>query len=306
MNVSFPKCNQAGTEFVISTTDDLQEKVNYLSEDFPVAIFTQTYHHAASDSTPFHWHNELQLNWVSEGELEYCINGDSLRLSGDKILLVKDHQLHSSRTTGKDTCSLCINFSPDIFHPMILKHYIQPFLENENFTSSIQLLNPGQINILESLLDQTSEPLGYFSIVNFLSQVFEELIRSFDEKPDQNDKEEKELFQSMLSFVHSHYQDPLTVRQIAAYWIINKNRCTDLFRKYTRLSPIKYLNEYRLYMAKNLILNTKKPISEISADVGYNQISHFIEQFRGAYGLSPLKYRNQFAGQSSDRTSSLS
>lgn len=81
MNVSFPKCNQAGTEFVISTTDDLQEKVNYLSEDFPVAIFTQTYHHAASDSTPFHWHNELQLNWVSEGELEYCINGDSLRLS---------------------------------------------------------------------------------------------------------------------------------------------------------------------------------------------------------------------------------
>ena len=236
MNVSFPKCNQAGTEFVISTTDDLQEKVNYLSEDFPVAIFTQTYHHAASDSTPFHWHNELQLNWVSEGELEYCINGDSLRLSGDK----------------------------------------------------------------------TSEPLGYFSIVNFLSQVFEELIRSFDEKPDQNDKEEKELFQSMLSFVHSHYQDPLTVRQIAAYGIINKNRCTDLFRKYTRLSPIKYLNEYRLYMAKNLILNTKKPISEISADVGYNQISHFIEQFRGAYGLSPLKYRNQFAGQSSDRTSSLS
>ena len=120
MNVSFPKCNQAGTEFVISTTDDLQEKVNYLSEDFPVAIFTQTYHHAASDSTPFHWHNELQLNWVSEGELEYCINGDSLRLSGDKILLVKDHQLHSSRTTEKDTCSLCINFSPDIFHPMIL------------------------------------------------------------------------------------------------------------------------------------------------------------------------------------------
>ena len=189
---------------------------------------------------------------------------------------------------------------------MILKHYIQPFLENENFTSSIQLLNPGQINILESLLDQASEPLGYFSIVNFLSQVFEELIRSFDEKPDQNDKEEKELFQSMLSFVHSHYQDPLTVRQIAAYGIINKNRCTDLFRKYTRLSPIKYLNEYRLYMAKNLILNTKKPISEISADVGYNQISHFIEQFRGAYGLSPLKYRNQFAGQSCERTSSLS
>ena len=73
-----------------------------------------------------------------------------------------------SRTTGKDACSLCINFSPDIFHPMILKHYIRPFLENESFTSSIQLLNPEQIDILESLLDQTGEPLGYFSVINFL------------------------------------------------------------------------------------------------------------------------------------------
>ena len=200
-----------------------------------------------------------------------------------------------------------IVFSVTFLQSSQLKHYIRPFLENESFTSSIQLLNPEQIDILESLFDQTGEPLGYFfRLSTFYPGYFEELIRSFDEKPDQNDKEEKELFQSMLSFVHSHYQDPLTVRQIAAYGIINKNRCTDLFRKYTRLSPIKYLNEYRLYMAKNLILNTKKPISEISADVGYNQISHFIEQFRGAYGLSPLKYRNQFAGQSSDRTSSLS
>lgn len=74
---------------------------------------------------------------------------------------------------------------------MILKHYIRPFLENENFTSSIQLLNPGQINILESLLDQTSEPLGYFSIVNFLSQVFEELIRSFDENRTRTIKKKK-------------------------------------------------------------------------------------------------------------------
>ena len=187
-------------------------------------------------------------------------------------------------------------FSVTFLQSSQLKHYIRPFLENESFTSSIQLLNLEQIDILESLLDQTSEPLGYFSVINFLSRIFEELIRSFDDKPEQNDEEEMKLFQSLLSFVHNHYQDPLTVRQIAAYGIINKNRCTDLFRKYTRLSPIKYLNKYRLYMAKNLILNTKKPITEISADVGYNQISYFIEQFKGAYGLSPLKYRNLFAG----------
>ena len=56
-----------------------------------------------------------------------------------------------------------------------------------------------------------------------------------------------------------------------------------------------------------MIVNSDKPISEISADVGYNQISYFIEQFRGSYGLPPLKYRNQFgrrqtSGQESGQT----
>ncbi len=295
MNISYPECNQAGRSFVISTTDDMQEKAHYLSEDFPVSVFSQNYHAAAGDSTPFHWHDELQLNWVVSGELEYCINGDTVRLSGDKILLIKDHMLHSSRTTGKDACSLCINFSPEIFHPMILKHYIRPLLENRNFTSSVLLLRPEQTGILKNLSDHINDNADFFSIVNFLSRILEELLHSFAESKTPNDKEEQELFQTMLSFVHSHYHEPLTVRQIAACGIMNKNRCTDLFRKYTRLSPIKYLNEYRLYMAKNLILNTEKSVSEISADVGYNQISHFIEQFRLNYGMSPLKYRKKFA-----------
>ena len=291
MNISFPECNQAGRSFVISTTDDLQEKVNYLSEDFPISIFSQNYHAVAGDATPFHWHDELQLNWVISGELEYCINGDTVRLSGDKLLLVKDHMLHSSRTTGKDACSLCINFSPEIFHPMILN----PLLENRNFTSSVLLLRPEQTGILKNLSEPINDHADYFSIVNFLSRILEELVHSFEESKTSNDREEQELFQTMLSFVHSYYHEPLTVRQIAACGIMNKNRCTELFRKYTRLSPIKYLNEYRLYMAKSLILNTRKSVSEISADVGYNQLSHFIEQFRLHYGMSPLKYRKKFA-----------
>ena len=243
MNISFPECNQSGRSFVISTTDDLQEKVNYLSEDFPISIFSQNYHAVAGDATPFHWHDELQLNWVISGELEYCINGDTVRLSGDKLLLVKDHMLHSSRTTGKDACSLCINFSPEIFHPMILKHYIRPLLENRNFTSSVLLLRPEQTGILKNLSEHINDHADYFSIVNFLSRILEELVHSFEESKTSNDREEQELFQTMLSFVHSYYHEPLTVRQIAACGIMNKNRCTELFRKYTQLSPIKYLNE---------------------------------------------------------------
>lgn len=133
MSISFPKCNQAGIEFVISTNEELQEESKFLSEEFPIAMYTQNFNHAASDSIPFHWHNELQITWISDGELEYCISGDKFRLRSDKLLLLQSHQLHSSRTTTCDVKTLCINFTPEIFHPLILKKYIQPMLDSHAF-----------------------------------------------------------------------------------------------------------------------------------------------------------------------------
>lgn len=294
MSASFPKCNQAGIEFVISTNEELREESMFLSEEFPIAMYTQNFIHAASDYIPFHWHDELQITWIYEGELEYSINGDKFCLGSDKLLLVQSHQLHSSHTTTGDVKTLCINFTPEIFHPLILKNYIRPMLDSHAFAYSLLRLKPYQITMLKKFQNWKQEPLGYFSVMNFLSQVFEEILKEFEEDAETTDQKETWLFHEMLNFVHSNFAQPLSVKDIANSAILNKNRCTALFKKYTNMSPIKYLNDYRLYTAKNMILHTDKSISDISADVGYNQISHFIEQFRLSYGLSPLKYRKKF------------
>ena len=153
MSPSFPKCNQAGIEFVISTNEEMQEEVMFLSDDFPIAMYTQSYNDDASDYIPLHWHDELQITWVSQGELEYSINGDTFKLGADKLLLVKNHQLHSSKTIGQDTRTLCINFTPDIFHPLILKNYILPLLHRDAFSYSLLLLSPYQLSLLKKLLN---------------------------------------------------------------------------------------------------------------------------------------------------------
>lgn len=157
------------------------------------------------------------------------------------------------------------------------------------------MLSPYQLSLLKKLLNGKNEPLGYFSVSNFISHIFEQILNEFEEGSAAGNDEEAQLFHTMLNFIHTNYPEPLSVSQIAGSALIGKNLCTALFRKYTGLSPIKYLNEYRLYTAKNLITHTDRQISEISGDVGYNQVSHFIEQFRGSYGLSPLKYRNRFS-----------
>lgn len=305
MSVSFPKCSSGSANFVISMDEEnRKEYVSFPSDDFPITMYTQNYFHASCDHIPFHWHDELQLSWVYEGELEYRINGDTFRLGKDKLLLINSQLMHSSRTAGNNARALCIDFSTDIFHPLILKHYIRPFLENRGFSYILLPLKPYQTAYLEDFLTWTKAPSGYFSIMNFLSQMFDEVIREFQEGNELN-YEEMEQFHTILNYVYEHYAEPLTVQQLAAHIMTNKNRLMALFRKYTNMSPIKYLNEYRLYIARDMIVHTDKPISEISADVGYRQISYFIQQFRDNYGLSPLKYRNKYGQQEPAAPSSV-
>lgn len=292
MRVSYPTSNQAGIEFQISTGEDLREDLRFLSDDFPVAVYTQRFRFAAADQIPLHWHDNLQATWVCEGEVEYRINGDCFQLSGDKLFLINRGQLHSSRVLRDDAATLCMNFTPDIFHPAIANRLLCPFLED--FSYLLLPMNPYQISLLRRFAAWKSDPLEYFPVMNFLSLVFEEILRERAEKKTPENYEEIAAFQKALDYVHSHYAERLSVREIAGSVPINKNLLTALFNKYTSMPPIKYLREYRLNTARNMLLHTDRSVSDISVDVGYNQLSHFIEQFRISYGMPPLKFRKQY------------
>lgn len=293
MGASYPKCDMAGIEFRISTDAEMRETLNFLSEDFPVAVYTQHYHFETSDQIPFHWHDELQLTWIPEGEIEYNINGDTFTLSGNKLFLINSRQLHRSRITAGDAVTLCMNFTPDVFHPVIADTLVKPFLNEGGFSYLLIPLKTHQITMLRRFTAWKNEPLGYFPIINFLSEVFEGILSDREEQKTAQNNEELAVFQTALNYVHMNYSEQITVRDIAGSVPINKNILTMLFNKYANMPPIKYLNDYRLNTARNMLLNTDKPVSEISQDVGYNHLSHFIKQFREIYGMSPLKFRNK-------------
>ena len=98
--------------------------------------------HAASDSIPFHWHDELQITWISEGELEYCINGDKFKLGSDKLVLVQEPPAPQFPHHHQRRKNPVHQLYPEIFHPLILKKYILPMLDSHAFAYSLLLLNP--------------------------------------------------------------------------------------------------------------------------------------------------------------------
>jgi AraC-like DNA-binding protein len=64
-----------------------------------------------------------------------------------------------------------------------------------------------------------------------------------------------------------------------------------MFKKNSGMTLRAYCNKLKLEEGERLIRNTDMSVTRIAMDVGFNDVSHFINLFRKKYGVSPLLYR---------------
>ena len=75
---------------------------------------------------------------------------------------------------------------------------------------------------------------------------------------------------------------------------LSASRLRHLFKDETGLSPAQYLKAHKLEKARLLLETTFLSLKEIMHQAGFADRSHFMRDFRKAYGLPPLQYRKQF------------
>jgi AraC-like DNA-binding protein len=68
---------------------------------------------------------------------------------------------------------------------------------------------------------------------------------------------------------------------------------TYCFRQELGMTPIAYLNRYRVMQAKGLLKETDKTITQIALEVGFSDSGYFSRVFRREAGMSPDAYRRR-------------
>ena len=99
--------------------------------------------------------------------------------------------------------------------------------------------------------------------------------------------------QLMMQYVHAHYSENITLEDIARTANISKSTALHLFQNNLKLTPVKYLINYRLKQAALLLINTEEKIATISNNTGFNNVDHFCRTFKKTYKMTPTDYRNQ-------------
>jgi AraC-like DNA-binding protein len=96
-------------------------------------------------------------------------------------------------------------------------------------------------------------------------------------------------------FVRQHLADDLRVADLARIACLSEAHFSDCFRVQTGLSPWQYVKRQRLHAARQLVLQSRMPLTDIAIQTGFANQSALSHAFRRSYGLSPRKLRQGVA-----------
>ena len=97
----------------------------------------------------------------------------------------------------------------------------------------------------------------------------------------------KEVF----DFIEAHYHEAISLRDVAKEIGFSPPYLTELVKRETGKTVNRWIIKRRLTAACTLLLETTNSIESIAESVGYNNLTHFFNQFRQYYSNSPHVWR---------------
>ena len=149
-------------------------------------------------------------------------------------------------------------------------------------------------SLLEILIDELdNKNAGYELITLKLAEVLLiSVIRHYYSRKElpPNFIKDKIVYEA-LNFIHRNLQENWTAEQLAKSVGVSRTLLFSRFRSAVGESPIKYLTNWKMMIAKQLLKETDLNVAEICDRIGYLSKSSFIRSFKKRFQLSPLQFR---------------
>jgi AraC-like DNA-binding protein len=106
--------------------------------------------------------------------------------------------------------------------------------------------------------------------------------------------------EKIIEMMRDDVRGELSLTEFAHSVNLSVWRLCHIFKSDVGMPPIKYLRLLRMERAKGLLESSFLSVKEIAFQVGLNDESHFVRDFKSTYGHSPAIYRSQFKRNGSE------
>lgn len=220
---------------------------------------------------PYNVHKNPYCAMVKKNQWEKCIQ--------------TQQNILRDEGSGKCFCHTCYAGVQDYVCQIREENHIAGYVAVSGYRNETP--PPGCIDeeVWKGCLSATAIPLQMLnSVIPPLCRMFELLFRY----PLEDDYQGE--YNLILQFLHERHGQ-VTLDDLCEHFGRSKSYISHMFNEKCDMTLPAYCNSLKLNYAKTLIAKVGIPITEISMDVGYNDVSYFILRFKEKFGVTPLQYR---------------
>lgn len=308
----------------------VHEKISHGSQSFPVGIHKTIIPPNLSvgegvrcQILNMHWHTEFEFFYLTSGNCTFIIDGVWYELLAGDAIFVPANAVHGAYrfSSSRATVFYAVVFSPYLLEDsgyVIYENYILPVLVGERiFVAVYRRKEPWQAEVLRLLLEILSfyDDLPYDrdpdsgrhpELCLRKDAICAEIIikRNFldiwhrcichagkGREYSQLERLNHERVQRAIEFMHAHYGEPISLKEIAASVFMSREYFARIFKACTNVSPFSYLTYYRISQSMELLLRSDLKVIEIAAMCGFSQVSCFNRKFSDIVQCTPTEYR---------------
>lgn len=285
---------------------EMQDEFPYIIRRFDIPSVPQTI-------VSWHWHQELEWVVVRKGSLVYHTLYEEKTIREGECVWINSNVMHAvaAECPGTRLCYEVHMFRSSFLAEKgsrIFRKYVKPLIESAGitmicFTDGDKMQEEVQSRLL--LLAEVSLQTegAELRIRNQLSELWLLLFTQeqgiLQAQTCRGSRTENRL-QEMLIYLQEHYQEPVTLTDLASSVHVSKRECLRCFQATIGITPFSWLQDYRLAKACELLKFGDQPIDGIASETGFSSASYFGKVFHREKGCSPSTYRKMM--QQGDHT----
>ena len=259
-------------------------------------------------------HFGVDWHYHDDYELFYPINGTGVRIVGDSIEYFNQNELvllgskvpHLFKNEVEDSSSE-VDYIIIKFKPVLINKFVDSVPEFSKVKSLLENARQGTIFrqidsylMLEDLI-RICESKGadrLILLISILSRLA--LIKEKNSLTSENfsliglESENEDCLQRVINFIVENYIKEITLKELSEISCMTPNSFCRYFKDRTGKTAFQFIREYRISRACQMIINTRKPLSQIYLDSGFNSISSFNRVFKSIKGISSSEYKSKY------------
>jgi AraC-like DNA-binding protein len=272
---------------------------------FPIGFY-KIDHMSSVQILPYHWHREFEILYMRKGAAMFQIDEEAYELKEGQAIFINGGRLHSGTSIHGQPCS----YEAIVFDPEALSGLYDKCHEYLNAIATNRILlrcyYTGETLWEQELLGNLSEissclstrGYGYqLAVKGRLMLLFSILLANDAYTSSLNGSDcstvNIERLKKVILYIQEHYQSKITIDELAEQLNMSRHYFCKFFKKATGMTPIDYINSYKIDRAAVLLKTADISIMEAGMEAGFDNFSYFIRTFKKFKNLTPSDYRRQ-------------